>query len=375
MKKWLSQFLFLLLYQHFLEISEIPLSSISDNRFFMYRRTTAIWNTRQTFSAGKRTFKISRFWKPNSRSGRSFPSHEFSRSQARSHAAFAGVGVVWYRVCLVARWQRSRYEYVVVRVHVFFLSTFVREKREYRTRVRRNRKNGLKNSRKPFRTRKYHLSATYIVRWSDKIVSLCLSKCSLFFCFFISLSPGFVVVETNLFLPNANSRCVCCVTCYMSTTSRRFGTTDLRLLTRSCDNVRHVDVDLVMAERRGCHAASRATQNHWNVSRNRYAIPTFSPMTFCCFFRFVFGVFVHVSRITHVKSCSSRATSYPEKRVSRRRAFSRPPRCLTGDWASLLVRPRFQSTLTRKLLRQICIGFNSLGNNPSRHFCQLYLFK
>ena len=58
-------------------------------------------------------------------------------------------------------------------------------------------------------------------------------------------------------------------------------------------------------------------------------------------------VFVRVSRVTHVKSCLSRAASYPEKRVSRRRAFSRSPRCLTGDWASLLVRPRFQSTLTR----------------------------
>ena len=253
----------------------------------MSRRTTAIWNTRQTFSAGKRTFKISRFWKPDSRNGRSFPSRGFSRFPACSHAAFGGVGVVWYRVCLVARWQRPRYEYVVVRVHVFFfLSTFVREKTRVSNAGKKESQKRFEKQSKTVRTRKYHLSATYIVRWSDKNRIFVPVEVFVVFLLFLSLCLlALLSYKPTCFSPNANSRCVCCVTCYMSTTSRRFGTTDLRLLTRSCDDVRHVDVDLVMAERRGCHAASRAIQNHWNVSRNRYTIPTFSPMTLCRFFR------------------------------------------------------------------------------------------
>lgn len=57
----------------------------------------------QVFSVGKRIFKISRSRELNSNNGRSLSPLQLPHSVTRSHAAFVGVGVVWYRVCLVAR--------------------------------------------------------------------------------------------------------------------------------------------------------------------------------------------------------------------------------------------------------------------------------
>ena len=84
-----------------------------------------------------------------------------------------------------------------MRVHVFFFCRHLCvKKREYRTRVRRNRRNDSKNSRKPFERGSIIYQRRILFGDRIKIVSLCLSKCSLFFCFFY-LSVSWLCCRTN----------------------------------------------------------------------------------------------------------------------------------------------------------------------------------
>lgn len=144
-----------------------------------------------------------------------------------------------------------------------FSSAFVREKRENRLRTR-GKKEPQERVKRTIRNRRGSIIYQRRILSGDRKNRIFVPvEVFVVRCFFLSLClPGFVVLQTNLFRLRLNFRFVCCVTCYMSTTLRRSGTTDLRLLARTCNDVKHVDADLVMAERRGCHAASRAIQNH-----------------------------------------------------------------------------------------------------------------
>lgn len=171
-------------------------------------------------------------------------------ARSRGHAAAARLGSggsVWRRICLVARWQRPCSNVVGVCVRVS-------RKRRTAGVVARHSPSSLSPNFTTYVALRTENPSRREVRFFAPSCCpvLCWSSIGFSLLFFVAIP--FTPVP-----PHAVARVLC----------PRFVDRPSHLWSsppRCTHATRHVHAERVMAERRGCHVASRATPNRWNVS-------------------------------------------------------------------------------------------------------------